>query len=221
MRVHGKLVIVPNKSDGNCITTAFRWCLRMADPIPLPACLLMFAVHVNACATALILHCNVTSPIFSRFCPVSLPAFPSLDIYRRTCMYIYVYIASIIRPIRSLNRAMGRTRDSDARKSDREKLDACCGELKFDQRCPETLFLLLYPPWKWKINYASSTFSCNRDRCIDRVNYIAMRYLVLMFHFFFHSTIRGIKNARRNGIEERNWGKNVKVYSCNGKRSGI
>lgn len=91
MRVHGKLVIVPNKSDGNCITTAFRWCLRMADPIPLPACLLMFAVHVNACATALILHCNVTSPIFSRFCPVSLPAFPSLDIYIdvRACIYMY------------------------------------------------------------------------------------------------------------------------------------
>lgn len=88
MRVHGKLVIVPNKSDGNCITAAFRWCLRMADPIPLLACLLMFAVRVNACATALILHCNVTSPIFSRFA-LSLCQLPLL-----TYMYIYIYTRS-------------------------------------------------------------------------------------------------------------------------------
>lgn len=80
MRVHGKLVIVPNKSDGNCITTAFRWCLRMADPIPLLTCLLMFAVHVNACATALILHCNVASPIFSRL-SLSLPRYLYTQIY--------------------------------------------------------------------------------------------------------------------------------------------
>lgn len=77
MRLYGKLVIVPNKSDGR-LTALRRVSLmpsnvRGHNPLPLPllGCLLMFAVHVNACTSALILHCNVTLPIFSRFVRLS------------------------------------------------------------------------------------------------------------------------------------------------------
>lgn len=125
MRLYGKLVIVPNKSDGlgNCITPRFvdgfeRSGTSMQilshpppqppQPPPLRGCLLMFAVHVNACTSALILHCNVTLPIFSRFCPFSLWQLRA----RRS--YIAAPIISPIRP-RNYNEMIIRLEHSPAR----------------------------------------------------------------------------------------------------------